>query len=475
LDYYREFNEKHSLTGMLLAERHMQQQQSLLATNYMGISGRLAYAFENRYFAEANFAYQGSEQFKKGNRFGLFPSLSLGWILTNEKFLENVKAIDFLKLRASVGQAGNSVYSYGSDNQYLYLDTWNSDATQDQLGNPSIKWETSTKYNIGVEAKLFNAFVLQADYFYNKNTDIILSDIAIIPDGMMGLGGASLPPLNLGEVTNQGFELVLGYNKQINRDLSVNMNGNLSYCKNERGYMAELSYDDSYAYPYRKQGYAINYNWGYRTAGLFNSQEEVEAWADQSALGGVPIPGDIKYLDLTGDNVVDQKDQAPIGIGQAPEISYGFIVQTNYKWFDLSLFFNGAARRNVYLHDVGRWSNGDNFTEYMKNAWTAEKVASGEEIIYPRLGKESTNFIKSDYWINDGSYVRLRNIELGFTLPERLSKHIKANSVRIYANGLNLFTWDKLPNDDFDPESANTDNSSYPLLKSYNFGVSVKF
>jgi len=475
MDYNRIFKDKHSVSGLLMAERHMQQQQILVATNYMGINGRLAYGFDDRLFAEANFSYQGSEQFSKGNRYGFFPSISAAWLISNEKFLKNSNGINFLKLRASAGQVGNNVYGYGAGNQYLFLDTWNTDAQQTQLGNPNIKWETSTKYNVGIESKLFKVLTVEADFFYNKNTDIIIRDIAIIPDGFMGLGTTSLPPLNLGEVTNKGFELVLGYNRQINPDLSINLNGNLSFNQNVRGYMAELAYDDSYAYPLRNQGYAINYNWGYKTAGLFNSQQEIDGWTDQSALGGVPIPGDIKYVDLTGDGKVDTKDQAPLGIGQAPEVTGGFNVQVAYKWFDLSTFFTGAARRNVYLDGFGWSSSNDNFTEYMKNAWTTEKAASGQQIDNPRLGRESSNYVKSDYWLKDGAFLRLRNVELGFTLPERISKHIGSGSIRIYANGLNLFVWDKLPNDDFDPESANSSTTNYPILKAYNIGVSVKF
>jgi TonB-linked SusC/RagA family outer membrane protein len=475
MDYNRTFGEKHNIGGMLIAERHMQQQQILVATNYMGINGRVTYGFNNRYFAEANFSYQGSEQFKKGNRYGFFPSISAAWLVSNEEFLKNSNSVNYLKLRASVGQVGNNVYGYGAGNQYLFLDTWNSDAQQTQLGNPKIKWETSTKYNVGIESKLFNALTVEADVFYNMNTDIIVRDIATIPDGMMGLGSTALPPLNVGEVTNKGFELFVAYNKQITADLSVNLSGNVSYNQNVRGYMAELPYDETYAYPLRNEGYAINYNWGYKTAGLFSSQAEIDGWADQSALGGVPIPGDIKYLDLTGDGKVDVKDQAPLGIGQAPELTGGFMAQLGYKWFDISAFFTGAARRNVYLGGFG-WSSAiDNFTENMKSSWSPEKAASGEEILFPRLGRESANYVKSDYWLKDGAFLRLRNVELGFTLPERISKKIGSSSIRFYANGLNLLVWDKLAMDDFDPESANSSTTNYPLLKACNFGVNVKF
>ena len=475
IDYSRVFGGKHSVTGMILGERHMQQTQSLVATNYIGLNGRFTYGFDNRYLAEVNFSYQGSEQFPEGNRYGLFPSVSAAWLLTNEEFLKNKKQINFLKLRLSAGQVGNNVYGYGAGNQYLFLDTWNSDSQQTQLGNPQISWETSTKYNIGIESKFFNALTFQADYFYNKNTDIVIPNIGIIPQGMMGLGITTLPPLNLGENTNKGYELVLGYDKKVNKDFSFNVSGSLSVAENKQGYMAELAYDQSYAYPFRREGYPINMNWGYRTAGIFNNQQEIKAWPNQSALGGVPIPGDIKYVDLNKDGIIDQKDQAPIGIGSAPELVYGFKAQLFFKGFDFTAFFNGAGRRNVYLNGFGWWSNTDNFTEYMKNAWTPEKAAAGQTVSYPRLGAQSTNFIKSDFWMADGSYLRLRNVEIGYTLPQHISKKIKAGAIRFYANGFNLFVWDKLPNKDFDPESANSSTTNYPLLKSYNFGVSVKF
>lgn len=473
LNYNRDFG-KHNVTGMLLAEKYMQQSQSLLPSNYLNLAGRFTYAYDNRYFVEANASYQGNEQFAKGKRFGLFPSLSLGWVLSEEKFLHNSKNISFLKLRASAGQSGNTVYDYSTANQYLFLSSWNASGTEVKVGNPNISWETSTKYNIGIEAAFFKSLTFQADIFYNKNTDIVVNGIAIIPTGFMGLTTGQLPPANLGDNTNKGFEVAVGYNKKINNDLTLNVSGNMSYSHNKRGFMAEFPNDSTFAYRYRQQGYAINQFWGYKTAGLFNTQEEINAWPNQSALGGKPIPGDIKYVDLNRDGIIDQKDQAPLGDGSAPDISFGFNTQVNYKGFDLNLFFNGSALRTVNLNGFGRWSNQDNFTEHMKNAWTPDKVGTGVPIVYPRLGVNSTNNITSDYWIKDGSYLRLRNIEIGYNLPQKLSKFLNASSIRFYANGLNLFVWDKLPTDDFDPE-AHAGNTVYPVLKAYNFGVSVKF
>jgi TonB-linked SusC/RagA family outer membrane protein len=471
IDYDRSFSDKHRVTAMVMGERQMEQRQVLLATNYLGLAGRVNYGFDNKYFLDFNAAYQGSEQFAKDKRFGFFPSLSAAWILSNESFLEGSEALSFLKLRASVGQVGNDVFAYGSSNRYLYLTTWNTNATEDQLGNPNITWETYTKYNVGFEAELYNSLYLGADYFYHDNRDIMILDIDIIPDGMMGLGGTSYPPANLGELINQGFEIVAGYHKSIGNNFGIAIDGNLSFSTNEQQYMAELPYDDSYAYAYREQGYPVNYFWGYKTDGLFSSQNEIDNWYDQSALGGVPIPGDIKYMDLTGDDIVDQKDLAPLGINANPKMVYGLRAQVNYKWFDLNVFVNGVNNRNVYLSGFGRWSNRDNFTDYMKEAWTPEN----QDAAYPRLGNNSTNYILSDYWIENGSYLRVKNLELGFTIPESVTSRINASSIRLYVNGLNPFAFDNLPNDDFDPETASGSNINYPIIKSYNFGVSMKF
>ncbi|GAB3657460.1 TonB-dependent receptor [Echinicola sediminis] len=474
-DYHRIFNQKHEVAATLLGEQNRSQKQILLPNNFLGISGRFMYAYDKRYIAEANFGYQGSEQFHKDNRYGFFPSLGLGWVLSNESFLENSFAVNYLKLRGSAGTIGNEAFGYSESNQFLYITSWNGNATENQLGNENYQWETFSMYNLGAEATLWNSLYLSMDFFYNDNSNLVVNNIDIIPGGMMGLGGASLPPANIGASINKGFEIAAGYSKDLSKDWFVSINGNMSYSKNEIKDLAEVPYDETFAYPYRSKGYPISQYWGYRSAGLFNSQAEIDAWADQSALGGVPIPGDIKFVDLNEDGVVDQKDIAPLANASVPQTFFGLNVQTNYKLFDLSVFLNGATGRNVLLSGFGRWANRDNFTEYMKNAWTPEKVASGEKIVYPRLGNNTANYRTTNYWIEDGSFLRIKNIELGFTLPEYISERLSAQSVRFYVSGLNLFTLDKLPNDDFDPETAAGSNINYPLIKSYNAGVSVKF
>lgn len=474
LDYQRTFGEAHNITGMLMVERFKQQQQDLLATNFLSLVGRVSYAFKNKYYTEINFAYQGNEQFVKGKRFGLFPSVSAGWLVSNENFLQNNNTLSYLKLRASAGQTGNSTFAYGSGNQYLYLTSWSAGGVENQIGNPDITWETYTEYNVGLDVELFNSLSLSTDYYYNNNTDIILTQLDFIPQGMLGLSGAVFPPVNAGKVINRGFEIAAGYNKQLSKKFEITFNGNVSFNKNELKSVKELPYDETYAYSYRREGYPIGYLWGYKTDGLFNSQNEIESWADQSALGGVPIPGDIKYLDLNGDDAINEKDMAPLG-NQNPGCIFGLNTRLKYKWFDLNIFLNGVSKRNVrYIGGIGRWSITDNFTDYMKESWTAEKAASGQQVGYPRLGNNSTNYIFSDYWIENGSYLRLRNLELGFTLPDNISNRIHASSVRLYFNGLNLFVWDKLPNNYLDPEAADYSNI-LPIMKAYNVGLSLKF
>ncbi len=476
LDYQQVFRGNNSMKASLIAERYYRQLQDFLPQHFLGMAGRVSYAHKGRYLANASFSYQGSEQYAEGHRFGLFPALALGWILSEEDFLAESMVVNFLKIRASVGQTGNTGLVYGTNDQYLYLSRWTGNATESQIGNENFTWETMTKYNVALEAELFHSIFLGADFFYTKTTDVIIREIAPMPTYFFGVGDALLPPANLGEVENRGVEFVGGYNKRFNKDFTLNISGNVSISKNNQIFMNEFPYDATYAYPYRNQGYPINNYWGYKADGLFRNQQEIDNWADQSALGGYPIPGDIKYLDLNNDGVIDEKDRAPLGNGQQPEIVYGVRNRISYKWFDLNVFVTGAGQRMVYLNNYGRWSNRDNFTEYMmNNAWSEERASSGESIAFPRLGRSSTNHILSDFWIENGSFIRLRNIELGFTLPQHLTNRMGGGVIRLYANGYNLLVWDKLPNKDFDPETAASQNNQYPLQKSFIVGASITF
>ncbi|WP_372647257.1 SusC/RagA family TonB-linked outer membrane protein [Draconibacterium sp.] len=473
IDYARKFD-KHDVTALVFFERQLNQQQSYLSTNYLNLAGRVAYSYDKRYALEVNASYQGSEQFAPGKRWGLFPSVSGAWIISNENFMKDNNVFTYLKLRSSFGVIGNSVYNYGGANQYLYLTTWHQNSNEDQLGNMDITWEKSKKTNIGLDAQLFNALTLSADVYYNKNTDIIIDKIATAPGGFIGLDKTSgiTPPRNLGEIENKGFELFASYNKVLNNGLMFTVAGNVAYNKNKQIEMGEMPYDDTYAYMYRMAGYAVQEQWGYLTDGLFQSEQEIiDYGVDYSIFGHNPIPGDIKYKDLNEDGVINDKDKAPLGDEQIPHINYGIQLETAFKGFDVRLFFNGMANRQVYLHGFGRWSNNDNFTEYMKGAWSETNTSA----TYPRLGNESQNFVRSDYWMANGNLFRLKNAELGYTLPEKVVKAIHASSLRLYINATNLFVTDNLPTTDFDAEMANSNGTNYPIMKDFNAGLTLKF
>lgn len=473
IDYARKFD-KHDVTGLVFFERQLNQQQDYLSTNYLNLAGRVAYSYDKRFALEVNASYQGSEQFAPGKRWGLFPSVSGAWIISNEEFLSDNNVISYLKLRSSFGVIGNSVYSYGGTNQYLYLTTWHQNSNEDQLGNMDITWEKSKKTNIGLDAHLFNSITLSADVFYNKNTDIMVDKIATAPGGFIGLDETSgiTPPRNLGEIENRGFELYAAYNKVFKNGFAFNVAGNVAYSKNKQIEMGEMSYDNTYAYMYRMAGYAVGEQWGYLTDGLFQSEQEIiDYGVDYAIFGSNPIPGDIKYKDLNEDGVINDKDKAPLGDEQIPHINYGIQLEAAFKGFDVRLFFNGMANRQVYLHGFGRWSNRDNFTEYMKEAWSETNTSA----TYPRLGNETPNYVRSDFWMANGNLFRLKNAEIGYTLSDKIAGAIHASSLRVYVNATNLFVFDSLPTKDFDPEMANSEGTNYPVMKAFNAGITLKF
>ena len=214
-------------------------------------------------------------------------------------------------------------------------------------------------------------------------------------------------------------------------------------------------------------------NFGYETAGFFNSEQDILDWYDQSGTGALPKPGDLKYKDQNGDGYVDERDMVPIGDPEMPEWNFGFGVSLQYKGFDFSMMWQGVAGRSYYLTGQRIWET-YNFNEWHKEAWSEERLASGLPITYPRLDPGSNaSKIMSDFWLVDGSYLRLKNVEIGYTLPERISRAIRADQVRFYVNGLNLLTLDRYPVKYQDPEQNN--ELLYPVFKTYNAGLNISF
>ena len=464
----------HDITGLILFNRYQRVVNIELPYNYVGFVGRATYGYNNKYLGELNFGYNGSEQFAPGNKMGFFPSVSLGWVMSEESFIKNsMPWLSFAKLRASYGQVGNDNMN-GS--RFAFLTLWNG-SLESQIGNTELKWEKATKSNLGLELKFLNDITLEADVFYEKRDNILISANGLVPTGMFGTGGVNvsgiIPKVNAGQIENRGFELVAGYQKNISEDsrLDIRMNG--AFNRNKVIYLSEVLLPEEYKYRLRSTGYRLGQQWGYQTAGFFNSESEIENWVDQTGVGPKPKVGDLKYIDLNNDGIISEFDMAPIGNPEMPEWTFGAAFSYQIKGFDVSMMWQGVANRNYFLGGQRIWET-YNFNEWHKEAWSQERHDSGAAITYPRLepGSNSSK-LPSDFWNRDGSYIRLKNAEIGYTLPSKWTAKVGAQSIRIYSNGLNLLTFDKYPVKYQDPEQNN--ELMYPVFKAYNFGLNVTF
>ena len=480
LNYLGKFG-KHAVTGLLLYQQQTTLSNSELPYNLIGLASRVTYGFDNKYFAEFNAGYNGSEQFAKGRRFGFFPAVSGAWVVSNEKFMGNVKKISLLKLRGSYGIVGNDRIG---GRRFLYIDDLQvsgggasgslgngSTITTNLLKNELLQWETAKKANIGFEIGLLNGLSVTID-IYSEKRDNILRNRGTIPM-LNGLPISALPPVNLGVVKNKGYEIELNYRKRFNSNWSVLSKLNLNYATNKQLFADEPLLPESYAYRYRETGYRIGQNFGYVVDGYFADQANIDKSPAQRVGGHVSRPGDFKYKDLNGDNVVDAKDMAPIGYSAVPEYTFGGAFNVTYKNFDISVLLQGITNVTAYYGGAGTFAANYYVMRHL-GSWTPERAAAGDLINYPRLTTEGNpNEIGNSFFIIDGSYIRLKNVEIGYRLPIFLAKKIGAKGVRIYANGFNLATWDRLPTKDIDPEVTN--ETSYPIIKTFNFGLNVTF
>lgn len=481
LNYANSFG-KHTVTGLLLYQQQKNIIDAQLPYNLRGLSSRITYGYNSRYFAEFNMGYNGSEQFRKGHRFGFFPAYSLAWVVSKERFMKDVSFIDNLKLRASYGKVGND--RIGS-RRFLYLDdiqiagggyspslgTGQSIVTT-LLKNEALQWEVAKKFNIGLDIRVLNAIDLTMDVF-NERRSNILRNRGTIPV-LNGLPTSVLPPVNIGVVENRGFEIELGYRKAVTKELSILAKLNTTFARNRQVFADEPLLDETYAYRYRETGFRIGQNFGYIVDGYFTSADDIAHSPEQRIPGHEPRPGDFKYVDVNRDGVVDEKDISPIGYSSIPEFQFGAAFNIVYKNFDLSVLFQGVTNVHNYYGGYGVFTLGNNYRDRHLQSWTEGRAANGEPILYPRLTTQTNpNEIQNSFFINDGSYIRLKNVEIGYTFNTRLAKKAGANSIRLYANGLNLVTWDRLPVKDFDPEM--TSIMTYPLVRLINFGVNFIF
>ena len=485
LNYNRNFG-KHSVTGLVLYQQQKNIVDAQLPFNLRGVATRVTYAFDSKYLLEFNAGYNGSEQFIKGKRFGFFPAASAGWVISNEDFLKNNSVISLLKLRGSFGKVGNDRIG---NSRFLYIDditVANGGGYSNSLGlgqtiitnrlkNVDLQWEVSTKANIGLEIGLFNALNLTVDVF-TENRDNILRRRGTIPN-LNGLPISAIPPVNIGVVENKGFEAELNYKKFINKDFSILARANVGFARNKQTFADEPLLPSSFAYQYRQTGYRIGQPFGYIVDRFFTSTQDISSSPVQNVGAHESRPGDLKFKDLNGDGKVDDKDQGPIGYANIPEYQFGGALSVNYKNFDISALIQGVS--NIYNLYAGAGTfEGTNYYSQHLESWTQERFDQGLPINFPRLTTQvSPNHNYNSYFVIDASYIRLKNAEIGYTLPVRWANKVGSKNIRFYFNGLNLLTWDKLPTKNFDPELTLSGRGqfTYPITRVYNLGVNVTF
>lgn len=480
LKYGKVFNNRHNFHATVLyhQDKLATDASEPLGTQY--IAGRLSYALDGKYLADVSASYSGSESFAKENRFALFPAVSLGWILSEENFLKDSKAVNFLKLRTSAGIVGNS--NLGSDARFSYRYTTSTSSNNYYFGtspgglvgrkpgriaNPNMKPEKAFKFDLGGEALLFNSLNVSLNYFFENRYDILINRSAEISSTL----GISMANINAGKTYTHGIEAGISYSKQLGTDWSVYSNLNFVWFKDEVKEKMETALPENSTYQYHV-GHTIGSNLGLVALGLFQNQEEIDNSPTQ--MFGHYQPGDIKYKDMNGDGVIDDYDRVYDDGYTIPNMDLGWTLGTSWKNFDVSALFHAQLGKDIYLGDAATlaWTfNGDNYriTQWVadRNPWTPETASISR---YPRLSTigSTNNYRRSSYWMVNGDQVRLRQLEVGYTLPNRVARNIGLAGVRFYLRGMNLFSLDHIKFTD--PAALGKD----PLLRSYYIGFNVK-
>ena len=481
---------RHDVGGMVLAQRDYWESVSAeIPFNVIGVAGRVTYNYDARYFGEVNLGYNGSEQFAPGKRYGFFPAVSAGWVVSNESFLSENEILTFLKLRASTGLVGNDRIG---GQRFLYMDdievagggylgslAQGRYLREGRLGNKKLTWELAQKYNLGVDIHIMHDIKASIDVFKENRSQILLQRRTV--PALQGVPINNIPRINMGEVENQGFEIELTYTKQITKDMFVELRGNFGYNQNKRMNVDEVPRDDTYYYQYRATGYPIGQHWGYEIDwGQDGGYWTPQSLADPNRIPygfGEPRPGDFVYKNLNGDSEVNDRDLAPIGCGTIPRISWGASAYAQYKGFDAYIFFQGLSQYYgaFALHGTYETSFRGAYFPYHRTAWTEERWRNGDKITYPALSTmNNVNLTENSFFIFNRSFARLKNAEIGYTLPASLLKVAGVSKMRIYVSGQNIFTWSpKFRLTHLDPE--NDDSIGYPQTKTFSFGANIIF
>ena len=496
LMYNRRFG-KFDVDAMLLYNQQAYDDGSIQDYRKQGLAGRLSTTFDNRYVAEFNFGYNGSENFAKGKRFGFFPSFAIGWLLSEEPFMESMKPIFHkIKFRASIGQAGDDNiggrrfaylgtlyteqegYKWGTNGQRDYI---KKGITEGEIGVDNLTWETVTKKNFGVELGLWNMLDFNFDIFREDRKDIFMQR-TIIPTQT---GFVTAPWANFGKVKNQGIEMTLNFHKQWTKDLFTSAYANFTYAKNE---VVEKDEPDALKGTHRSQtGRSMNELWGLTAERLFTYDDFNEDGTlkdgipSQEGVGAVKLyPGDIKYVDVNGDGVITEEDEGFIGGTVDPRIVYGFGGVISYKNFDLNFFFQGTGDmyrviggQPYFLPGGGTTTEGNAYAYNLDDRWT--ETNQDPYAFWPRLtyGPNKNNYRASTWWKKDMSFLRCKTIEVGYTFPKAWFERFYVKSCRVFVSGNNLFCLSDFKL--WDPELGTNDGLKYPMNRSVMFGIDVNF
>lgn len=490
INYARTFG-KHNVTAMATAYRRFWEGTSAdIPYNVLGTAARATYSFDDRYLVEGNLGYNGSEQFAPSKRFGLFPSGSIGWIASNESFLKGNKYLTWLKFRASYGLVGNDSmgglrFLYQDDNKIQsgngFVQGLGGKIVKEGLiGNKSITWELSKKMNLGIEIGLFKDFRINVDYFTEKRDQILLKRRTV--PSFQGVSSDYIPRVNMGKVDNHGVDVEVSYSHTFNKDFSISSRVNFGFNDNTAIELDEPMRSEEYAYQYHEEGFRLGQEFGYLIDwdspgnGYFTSQDEIDSYYPYG-FGGKPRVGDFVYKDVNGDGVIDQKDLSPIGYSTTvPGLNYGISLGLNFKGIDFNVLFSGLGRYSKYYSGQGvvEWTKQGTYFDWTRNGWTEERYKNGEKITYPAISTTKTvSHTENDFFIQNRSFLRLKNIELGYTLPERFLSKVGVKALRVYVSGQNMFVWDNLRITHVDPEQNNS--YGYPITKNVTLGLNINF
>ena len=498
INYERQFAYAHRVSAMALysmrslSYTHPESYIAAFPYKSMGVAARTTYSYKDRYFFEFNMGYNGSENFAPGHRFGFFPAVAVGYMISNEPWWESISdTINLLKFKASYGSVGND--QIGGSRRFAYNTTINTSATgaawgtvanssatgyqtvggitTAEMGNAAVEWEQATKGNVGVELGLFNDLTIQADLFRDYRDGIFL----MRQSTPTAIGLQKDQYVNIGEMLNRGFDMSVVYDHTFANGLNVSARGNFTFNRNRLIYNDQPTPVEEYL---SEVGFAYGQRKGLISCGLFKDQADIDSWPEQT-FGDVQ-PGDIKYKDINGDGYVDQYDKVAIGYTTIPEINYGFGLSIGYKGFDASVFFNGVSNvtrqiggTNLYGASSSPQLTGQVFKDVAKNHWTVDNP--NQNAPYPRLGttRSNNNTQTSDYWTRDMSFLRLKNAEIGYTFPKKLTKKAGIQALRLYVSGTNLITFSEFKL--WDPELDTAYGTRYPITRNVSLGLNLNF